>query len=123
MGGLVSVLRNCRLVTIVLLLAGCTSVTPYRTQTAGKPCEVPSVDNEPRECQASAWERVANDYDVLFVEFDDMGLAYPKGGANVGDAWNQIERSVPGVGRDVQEWRDQPGRVRAWMEAQRARAG
>jgi hypothetical protein len=84
----------------VLLMAACTSTHPYRTQAPANGCK-PEAAN----CDSSTWEQVADGYDVLYAEFDDMGLSHPKGGAGVGNAWNQIESTVQALNSMASEGR------------------
>jgi len=55
---------------------------------------MPAGTTSTAECEHHSWQRVGNAYDVLFVEFDDMGLLHPRGGQNVGEAWDQIENTM-----------------------------
>jgi pimeloyl-ACP methyl ester carboxylesterase len=89
-----NVLRVTVSLACALLLAACTATHPYRTQATATPCEMKSFDAEAEKCASTTWERVADGYDVLYLEFDDMGLSHPKGGPGVGDAWDQIESTV-----------------------------
>src|SRR2546423_7541731 len=88
--------RNARLVVVAcLFLSACTADTPYRTQfLKNEPCPMPAGTTNTAECAQRSWQRVGDAYDVLFVEFDDMGLLHPKGGKNVGDAWDHIENTM-----------------------------
>lgn len=60
----------------LLLLAACsTPAAPYRTTFPAPPPNCTSGD-VPEACQTSRHLHT-NDYDLLFVEFDDQGLLYP----------------------------------------------
>src|SRR5262245_13848279 len=84
--------------SLLLVLNACTGHTPYRTQTSDSPCAASAASAVASTCEHQVWERVGNDYDVFYVEFDDMGLQHPKGGENVGEAWNQIEYTMQKLG-------------------------
>ena len=91
----------------VLMVISCNQHAPYRTQfSKGTPCLRPAGSTEAGRgnCESHSWERGGNDYDVLFVEFDDMGLLHPKGGPNVGDAWDQIENAMQTLGELSKQW-------------------
>lgn len=63
-----------------LLLTGCTPAAPYRTELPARPPDCPSDANGAvsPSCRETRHERT-DDYDLLFVEFDDQGLLYPTG--------------------------------------------
>jgi len=83
----------CLLCAVVLLHTACTSHAPFRAHFQDAPCVARTADM-PGACANRMWERVGADYDMLYVEFDDMGLLHPKGGDRVGDAWDQIEHTM-----------------------------
>src|SRR5262245_28546449 len=91
----------------VLIWSACTTHAPYRTQfSKDAPCLRPAgaATGTAEECERQSWQRGGNEYDALFVEFDDMGLLHPKGGPNVGNAWDQIENAMQTLVALSQQW-------------------
>jgi hypothetical protein len=79
------------LALLFVFLSACTPNRPFRTESSDSPCLVSTESTRTADCDNRIWERAENDYDVFYVEFDDMGLLHPKGSEGVGEAWNQIE--------------------------------
>ena len=61
-----------------LLLAACTSVSPYRTELA-KTCDLTAISagTAPPECGLAAIE-TSKDFDIAYVEFSDQGWLYSR---------------------------------------------
>jgi hypothetical protein len=89
-----------------IFLSFCTTHAPYRTQfSKDTPCLRPAGATGTTECEHHSWEQGGNEYDTLFVEFDDMGLLHPQDGPNVGKA-NQIENAMQTLVALSQQWGD-----------------
>ena len=89
LNGASHLLRNLFHVSL-LLLAACTPAGPYRTALPKPPPECPFSTSKSyqTECQTSRHEHT-NDYDLLFVEFDDQGLLYPTMSQGTLSQWPQ----------------------------------
>ena len=63
----------------LLLVSGCTANAPFRTLHSLSPpsCEADPVKQENPDCSISTSISTSK-YDVLFVEFDDLGLLHPR---------------------------------------------
>jgi hypothetical protein len=75
-----------------LLCLSCTTYRPYRTDSGAAPSDCPSAPDgtvSQPSCLKASWE-TSSDYDLLFAEFDDQGLAHPKNESGAGSAYNQL---------------------------------
>src|SRR5438876_526358 len=79
-----------------LFWVSCTPTAPYRTALPLPPPECPvSISGVvPTACQTSQHEHT-NEYDLLFVEFDDQGLLYPDPSQDTPTQWpSQINEII-----------------------------
>lgn len=96
-------IRPAALVALVaaMLLSGCTHLLPIRTHLAKTPCRTDDAGRliqqrspaPERDCRITAHE-VSDEYDLLFVEFDDQGMLYPRAASEQREALRQQERAL-----------------------------
>lgn len=83
---------------LLVLLAGCEGLHPYRTSRpeAGLICDPAVEGGFPERCKTQIHER-GRDYDLFFAEFTDQGLQYPSQNPEWGEAAYQIDRTLEGL--------------------------